>query len=159
MPFQNASQALLHPRPPTLPAVRDQQHISAFSSAAGSVSLPFLSPVLAQLPAPPGETEVKCSTSCCSIALSPREKPKPPQSKLIPKTSADLLLADTGLAGGDLACLIALFPTMGKLQPQDPGVDIAGMQLGYSCSQKRGCNAAVNPTICLGSCRVIICLQ
>lgn len=56
-----------------------------------------------------------------------------------------LLLTDTGLAERDLAHLTALLPTMGKLQPQDPRICIPGTWLCYSCSQRRGCNAAVNP--------------
>lgn len=113
------------------------------------------------IPSPMRGNRVKGSAlyPAATLLWAPEKNPKASQSKLTPKRFADLLLADTGLAEGDLACLTASLPTMGKLQPQDPGVDNPGTQLGSSCSQKRGCNTAVNLAICLGSCRFIICLQ
>lgn len=137
------------------------QHLSAFSSLTSAQAQCHSHPsALLWLNPQPHQGKQLKAVLCTLLqhCSEPQEKTQHTIIQMNSKRSADLLLADTELAEGDLACLTALLPAMGKLQPQDAGVDVPGI-LGYSCSQSRGCNAAVNPAICLGSCRVIICLQ
>lgn len=173
--FGKASQVLLHPRSSILPALRDQQHISALTlltSSKGSVSHTFFCPILAQFPDPSGETELKAML-CALIqhCSESQEKKFPVNFKKICRNTCSLLTKDWQR---EIWLILQLCsPTMEKLQPQDPSICIPGMWLCYFCSQKR-CNAAVNPVcglhwdrirsishLCswLGSRRVIIRLQ
>lgn len=99
MPFQEGFPALWHPRPPILPAVRDQQHISALSlltSSEGSMSRTSLSPSLAQFPAPSGEIELK-AVLCVLLqhfSESPEKTIFPVNSKKICRSTCSLLTQD-----------------------------------------------------------------
>lgn len=121
--FRKVSQASLNSRPPNPPAAGAQQHIPALKLALlkaqwlGHHCFPLF--WLNSQPLQGKSSSRQRSVSCCSIAVSPKRK-KQTHSQLIQRDpQKTLLLADTGLAEGDLVHLTAQLPVMGKLQPQD----------------------------------------